>query len=204
MCDPYNAERVYPILEETPSHSGDIVDGDAFRLKSSQKILKSIENDALHYKSTRKKYTKSRNFVIRVGAATGFLSVVFSASGLGTGLTGVGLPVGASLGAIGGLCGIVSVGCGMAIKSLSKKVSKHEENVTRAKSSINTLRGILSKALTNGKIDEKEYALVLNENNIYNGHMLDVRKREEVVDLKKTREEVRSELLSKLSIPVDQ
>ena len=92
MNNPYDTERMYPQLPE---------DGNSFRLKSCQKILKNIQEEEVHYKSTRKKYTRSRNFFIRVGAATGFLSVVFSASGIGTGLTGVGLPVGASLGAVG-------------------------------------------------------------------------------------------------------
>ena len=199
MSDPYNTGNVYPQLP-LQQQVDEPVDGNAYRLKSSQEILKNIEIEAAHYKSTRKKYNRTRNFFVQVGAATGFLSVVLSASGVGTGLTGVGLPVGASLGGLGGLCGIISVGCGMTIKSLSKKVSKHEANVTRAKSSINTIRGILSKAMSNEKIDEKEYALILNENNIYNNPS----RREESVDLKKIREDIRSELISKLGIPAGQ
>ena len=194
MSDPYSTESVYPQLPQVGED-----DGNAFRLKSCQKILKNIQEEEVHYKSTRKKYTRSRNFFIRVGAATGFLSVVFSASGIGTGLTGVGLPVGASLGAVDGLCGIISVACGMTIKSLSKKVSKHEENVTRAKSSINTIRGILSKALADGKIDERELALVINEENRYNNRKLSLRRKAESVDLKKITDDVRSELISKLT-----
>ena len=193
MSDPYNTERVYP---QVPLEQD--LDGHAYRLKSCQKILKNIQEEAAHYKSTRKKYNRSRNFFIQVGAATGFLSVVFSASGIGTGLTGVGLPVGASLGAVGGLCGIISVGCGLTIKRLSKKVSKHEENVTRAKSSINTIRSIISKALTDGKINEKEYALVVNVDNIYNDQKLSLRRKAESVDLKKIREDMKNELIQGL------
>ena len=197
MSDPYNTERVYPQLPTTQQVVEDS-DGHAYRLKSCPKILKNIQEEAAHYKSTRKKYTRSRNFFVQVGAATGFLSVVLSASGIGTGLTGVGLPVGVSLGALGGLCGIISVGCGLTIKRLSKKVSKHEENVTRAKSSINTIRGILSKALDDGKIDEKEYKLVIDEDNIYNNRKLSLRRKAESVDLKKIREDMKNELIQGL------
>ena len=129
MSDPYNTGNVYPQLP-IQQHVVEDSDGHAYRLRSCQKILKNIEIEAAHYKSTRKKYNRSRNFFVQVGAATGFLSVVLSASGIGTGLTGVGLPVGASLGALGGLFGLISVGCGLTIKRLSKKVSKHQENVT--------------------------------------------------------------------------
>ena len=111
MSDPYNTGNIYPELPLQRQESQQVGDleGHAYRLRSCKKILKNIEEEALHYKSTRKKYNRSRNFFVQVGAATGFLSVVFSASGIGTGLTGVGLPVGASLGAIGGLLGLVSV-----------------------------------------------------------------------------------------------
>ena len=132
MSDPYNTENIYPQLP-IQQQVVDGSDGHAYQLRSCQKILKNMQEEAAHYKSTRKKYNRSRNFFVQVGAATGFLSVVFSASGIGTGLTGVGLPVGVSLGAIGGLFGLISVGCGLTIKRLSKKVSKHEENVTRGK-----------------------------------------------------------------------
>ena len=122
MSDPYNTENIYPQLpfqqqvEEIQPLVQDL-EGHAYRLRSCRKILKNIEEEAAHYKSTRKKYNRSRNFFVQVGAATGFLSVVLSASGIGTGLTGVGLPVEVSLGALGGLCGIISVGCGLTIKS---------------------------------------------------------------------------------------
>ena len=198
MSDPYNTEestsRTYPQLPIQQQDS----DGHSYRLKSCQKMLKNIQEEAAHYKSTRKKYNRSRNFFIQVGAATGFLSVALSASGIGTGLTGVGLPVGASLGALGGLFGLISVGCGLTIKRLSKKVSKHEENVTLAKSSINTIRSILSKALTDGKIDEKEYKLVINVDNIYNDRKLSIRRKAESVDLKKIREDMKNELIQGL------
>ena len=207
MSDPYNTERVYNTEESTsrtypqlPTQQQVVEDpdGHAYRLKSCQKILKNMQEEATHYKSTRKKYNRSRNFFIQVGAATGFLSVVLSAGGIGTGLTGVGLPVGASLGAIGGLCGMISIGCGLTIKKLTKKVSKHEENVTMAKSSINTIRSIISKALTDGKIDEKEYKLVINIDNIYNDRKLSLRRKAESIDLKKIREDMKNELIQGL------
>ena len=110
------------------------VDGNSFRLSRSCKVLEALESQVEHYEKTRKKYNRARSVFAQVGGATGFLSVVFSASGIGTGLTGVGLPIGISLGALGGFLGIASIGCGLAFKRLSIKVSKHEQTVVLAKS----------------------------------------------------------------------
>ena len=87
----------------------------------------------------------------------------------------------------------------MTLKRLSKKVSKHEENVTLAKSSINTIRSIILKALTDGKIDEKEYALVIKVDNLHNDRKLSIKKRAESVDLKKMREDMKNELIQQLT-----
>ena len=46
---------------------------------------------------------------------------------MGTALSGVGLPAGASLGAIGLICGILSVLTGAVAKKISHKINKHEQ-----------------------------------------------------------------------------
>ena len=101
MNDAYNTGSVYSQLQP---------DGNNFRLTKCSEILASLESEAAHYDKVRKKYNRARNIFVQVGATTGFLSVVLSASGLGTGLTGVGLPIGISLGALGGIFGIASIG----------------------------------------------------------------------------------------------
>ena len=73
--------------------------------------------------------------------------------------------------------------------------------MTLAKSTINTIRSILSKALTDGKIDEKEYALVINVDNIHNDRKLSIRRKAGSVDLKKIREDMKNELIQGLMRP---
>ena len=46
---------------------------------------------------------------MNVAAASGTMSVALSSGGLGTAMTGIGIPVAASLGAIGGFFAVVSV-----------------------------------------------------------------------------------------------
>ena len=50
MSDPYNTEKLYPVLETPPLPSD--MNGHAYRMRSCQKILENMENDVKHYSST--------------------------------------------------------------------------------------------------------------------------------------------------------
>ena len=77
-----------------------------------------------------KKYKRARSLFFNIATASGTLSVALSAGGLGTGITGVGLPVAVSLGSLGGFFAITSVISGSWAKMISKNVSKHEITVS--------------------------------------------------------------------------
>ena len=180
------------------------IDGNIFRLSRSFRVLEDFEREVKHYENVRKKYNRTRNIFTQVGAATGFLSVVFSAGGLGTGLTGVGLPIGISLGALGGIFGVVLIGCGLALKRLSRKVSKHEQTVALAKAKTNTISGLVSKALKDNEISDSEFALIIAEkekfNSLKRGIRQEYRKEEEKkLDMKQVRADVKNELMRKLT-----
>ena len=201
MSDPYNTEKLYPVLETmkeplTPPPTPLIGSGHEYRLRSCQKILENIEGDAKHYSSTLKKYTRSRNVLSHLCGVTTGASVVLSASGLGTGMTGIGIPVGASLGALGGICGMLGLCFGLASKNMSKKVSKHVENVARAKATINSINTVVSKAMRDGVISDVEYKIVINIDNVYNNRIASNRRSVNSQDLKKMREQVEEEMKS--------
>ena len=94
---------------------------------------------------------------------SGVLSFTLSAGGLGTGLTGVGLPVAISLGALGGICTVVSVITSDLVKSISKNVAKHEKTVSVCQAKLNTIKDIVSKALEDDKISAEEFHLITSE-----------------------------------------
>ena len=180
------------------------IDGNNFRLERSCKVLENLEREVVHYENVRKKYNRARSVFTQVGAATGFLSVVFSAGGLGTGLTGVGLPIGISLGALGGIFGIASIGCGLALKRLSSKVSKHEQTVALAKAKTNTVSGLVSKALTDNEVSDKEFALIIAEKEKFNSLKRGIRQKyrkeeEKKLDVKQLRADIKNELMQKLT-----
>ena len=193
MSDPYNTEKLYPVLEAPPP-TPLIANGHEYRLRSCQKILENIEGDAKHYSSTLKKYTRSRNIFSHLCGVTTGASVVLSASGIGTGITVVGIPIGIALGSLGGLCGMLGLGFGLASKNMSKKVGKHVDNVARAKATIGAINAVVSKAMRDGVISDVEYKIVTNIDNVYNKRMASIRRSTNAEDLKKMREQVEGEM----------
>ena len=84
-------------------------------------------------------------------------------SGIATALTGVGLPVGATLAALGAFSGISSVLVGVSVKRVYQKLDKHEKIVSLAREKLAIIHGLVSKALEDGKISHEEFLLVKSE-----------------------------------------
>ena len=127
--------KIYPELSKEPPK-----DGNAFRLQQSCRVLENLEKEAKHYASVRKKYKRCYNLLSRISIATGTLSFCLSGSGVGTAFSGVGLPLAASLGGLGLICGVVSVITSEAGKNVSRKVTKHEKTVSVASQKLIALK----------------------------------------------------------------
>ena len=191
MSDPYNTEKLYPVIEERTSSPST---GHEYRLKSCKEIKRVIEEDVRRYSSTLKKYTRSRNICSHLTGVTTGASVVLSASGVGTGITVVGIPIAIALGALGGFCAMLGLGFGLASKSMSKKVGKHVDNVARAKATINAIDCAISKAMRDNVISDEEFRIVTNIDNKYHGRIASNRRSANSQDLKKMRDQVEKEM----------
>ena len=162
--------KIYPELSKEPPK-----DGNAFRLQQSCRVLENLEKEAKHYTSVRKKYKRCYNLLSRISTATGTLSFCLSGSGVGTAFSGVGLPLAASLGGLGLICGVVSVITGEAGKKVSRKVTKHEKTVSVCESKINSLKDRISKALADDRISDEEFENILAEMSKYHELKKDIR-----------------------------
>ena len=172
-------KEIYPELpKENPKdkiYPGAPKDGNAFRLQQSCRVLENLEKEAKHYTSVRKKYKRCYNVLSRISTSTGTLSFCLSGSGVGTAFSGVGLPLAASLGGLGLVCGVVSVIAGEAGKNVSRKVTKHEKTVTVCESKINSLKDRISKALADDSISVEEFENILAEMGKYHELKKDIR-----------------------------
>ena len=140
-------------------------------------------------------------FFLKFLHQTGTLSFISSASGVGTALSGVGLPDGASLGAIGLICGILSVFTGAVAKKVSHKINKHEQTGAICQSKVNSIKDRISKALNDNKISDEEFHNIISEVDKYNEMKRDIRNSPieknipNAVELKK---KIRLEMMKKL------
>ena len=164
-------KKIYPeLLSKEPPK-----DGNAFRLQQSCRVLENLEKEAKHYASVRKKYKRCYNLLSRTSTLSGTLSFCLSGSGVGTAFSGVGLPLAASLGGLGLICGVLSVITGEAGKNVSRKVTKHEKTVSICESKINSLKDRISKALADDRISDEEFENILAEMSKYHELKKDIR-----------------------------
>ena len=164
--------RIYP---QVPMNG----DQNNFRLQKSCEVVHNLQKEIRHYEDVRKKYNRARGIFTKISVGSGVVSVILSASGLGTSLTGFGAVVGIPLGAVGGLCGGISVGFGAASKRLSHKVSKHEQTVSLAKAKVNTIHDLVSKALKDNTISDQEFSLILSELDKFEKLKLQIRQKKQ-------------------------
>ena len=191
--------RIYPQLP---------INGDPnnFRIQKSCEVLNNLQKEIKHYEDVRKKYNRARGIFTKISVCSGVISVILSASGLGTSLTGFGAFVGIPLGVFGGFCGGISVGFGAASKRLSHKVSKHEQTVSIAKAKVNTIHDLVSKALKDNTISDQEFSLILSEVDKFEKLKLEIRQKnmkdtEKNLNMNQIRREVREEILKELTGP---
>ena len=188
---------IYPQL---PNNSDPV----NFRLQKSSEVLQNLEREIKHYEDVRKKYNRARGIFTKISVCSGMLSIILSASGLGTSLPGFGAIIGVPLGVVGGICGGVSVGFGAASKRLSNKVSKHEQTVSIAKSKLNTINDLVSKALKDNVISDQEFSIILAELEKFQKLKLEVRQKfrkdnQKNFDMSIIKKKVREDLLKELT-----
>ena len=207
-------KKIYPeapkeALKEAPK------DGKTFRLQQSCRVLENLEKEAKHYASVRKKYKRCYNLLSRISTSTGTLSFCLSGFGVGTAFSGVGLPLAASLGGLGLICGVVSVIACEAGKKVSRKVTKHEKTVSLCESKINSLKDRISKALADDMLSDEEFNNILSEMDKYHEMKKDIRHKFQKDRVKKTadsggalsvtdlRRQIHAEMLKKLAFEED-
>ena len=122
---------------------------------------------------------------------------------MGTALSGVGLPAGASLGAIGLICGILSVFTGAVAKTVSHKINKHEQTVAICQSKVNSIKDRISKALNDNKISDEEFHNIISEVDKYIEMKQDIRNstiEKNIPDEVELKKKIRLEMMKKLQV----
>ena len=151
---PEGPTNIYP---ELPSE-----DGQNYRLQKISEIEKTLINERNARKTLYKKYKRVIN--ITDGVDTTLLSASVILAGIGLSVPIVTLP----LEIVAILCGSLGVCAKFIRRKLHSKAKKHDEIKSIADSKLNSIKDLISKALTDGRITENEFKLVLDELDKYN------------------------------------
>ena len=148
-----------------------------FRLEQINQILERLTLDDIHYTNVRGKYSRVRSIIQKVAIISGALSATLTSSGIGVALTGSGAIIGLPISVVGSIIALLSIGLGVGVKSLSRKITKHDRTIQLIESKRSTISNLLSKALSDDKIDDLEFTLITHEFESYNNLRMEIRRK---------------------------
>ena len=158
MSSVYETEKIYPTIPPTAP-----LDDESYRLKKIDELEKFLRSEV----ESRDKLTK--RFKRRATASTISDTSVIAAitalevTSIVTLTTGIGMPISVVLASTGLLLGIGSAVIHKTQKIFDSKAKKHDKIKTLAESKLDTISGLVSKAIEDSSISHQEYQLILKE-----------------------------------------
>ena len=169
-----------------------------FRMQKANEVSAALNAEVVHYRSVSKKYKRAKKTTNWIAAGSGFISTACSSASFGSALSVVGIPAAIPLGGLGGFFALASSGLIIASKKLDSKIKKHQEIVTHAIAKRDTVYRLHSKALSDNKISDDEFQLIMAEFQQYNvlkdAIRAKVARNSPQPDIEKIKKDVRSEM----------
>ncbi|VDH99691.1 Hypothetical predicted protein [Mytilus galloprovincialis] len=138
-----------------------IEDGQNYRLQKISEIENSLKNERDKRNSLYKKYKRGVNFT------DGIDTTLISASVISAGI-GVAIPILLPLQITAVACGSIGGVIKLIRRKLTLKAKKHYEIKTLAECKLNSIKDLISRSLTDNKISEEEFKLILEEQEKFN------------------------------------
>ena len=157
---------LYPPLETT---------GDNHRLQHVAEVRSRLEKERDFKASLYKKYRRGVNVVDGRNTVLSVASVGLAASGVGLLSTIIAVPVAGGLEAGAIVCGLLGAGGKFFGRWLGVKARKHDQIRVLAESKLNTIADRIF-FLTDDKISEEEFRLILSEVDKYDQMKTEIRR----------------------------
>ena len=145
-------------------------DGQNYRLQNISEIEKQLIAERQTRKSLYKKYKRAINFTDGIDTALISASVIL-------GSLGMVIPPLLPLEIAAAICGVTGVCVKFVKRKLYTKTQKHDQIRTIAKTKLNSIKDLISKALQDGKIGESEFKMILCELEKYNTLKHDIKEK---------------------------
>ena len=158
---------LYPPLETA---------GENHRLQQTAGVRSRLEKVRDFRASLYKKYRRGANAVDGLDTGLSVASAVMAATGvwLLTSIIAAPVAIGLQAGAIA--CGLLGAGGRFIYRRLEAKVRKHDQIWVLAVSKLNSIADRISAALTDDKISEEEFRLILSEVDKYDQMKAEIRR----------------------------
>ena len=158
MTSVYETEKIYPTIPPTAPP-----DDESYRLKKIDELEKFLRSEV----ESRDKLTKrfKRRATASTISDTSVITVItaLEVASIVTLTTGIGMPISVVLASTGLLLGLGSAIIHKTQKIFDSKAKKHDKIKTLAESKLDTISGLVSKAVKDSHIDHQEYQLILKE-----------------------------------------
>ena len=204
MSSVYEIEKLYPNIPATAPP-----DDESYRLKKIDELEKFLRDEISTRDSLTKRFKRraTATSISDTSIATAITALEVASIVILT--TGIGIPISVVLASTGLLLGIGSVVIHKTQKVFDSKTKKHDKIKTLAESKLDTISGIVSKAVEDSHISHQEYQLILKEVEHYRKMKEQIRtKSKKVVDainaeqretiLKQGREQGKQDFLAKI------
>ena len=137
--------------------------GHDYRLKKITEIQMSLEEERISRRRLSEKYYRIVTWVNNSDAVLIAVSMGLGVAGVGLLSTIVAAPVVVALEILSICTGILSIIGKYASKKLLLKAQKHEKITVLIEAKLNSISTLISKALNDGSISDREFSLIMDE-----------------------------------------
>lgn len=170
------APPLYPTLPdataELPTDSAQ-----EFRLKQIRDIRNQLEGEAETRGRLRRRYKSLYNTAYYVNCGSTLTAVASTTASVISLSTVIGALASLPLGIVAISTGVISLVSSKVSKLLLSKTEKHERIKLIALSKLSSVNDLVSKALTDGKVSDTEFEIILAEMESYRNHKSQIRKK---------------------------
>ena len=137
--------------------------GQGYRLQKINKIQAFLENEVVAREALSKKYFRAASIVDNVDTVLIAITIGGGAGGVALLSTMIAAPAVIVIEGVALFTGFLSIIGKYSMKKSSSKAEKHEKIKTIASVKLDTIASHVSKALSNNKVTDEEFRLILEE-----------------------------------------
>lgn len=151
---------LYPALDSLEPTAPVDLDTQPFRLQEIRTIRTELESDLQTYNRCRRRYSSAYSGINYVTNGLSFLNVVEASASVGFLASGFGLPVSIGLSTCAGVSSVLTIFTNFIAKKICVKLEKHDQISALVMAKLTSIKLIVSKALEDSQISEREFVLV--------------------------------------------